>query len=241
MADPAVASTKRPRVAPIQEGRELHLYPGDKRLLYMVNGKLAASVEAWGGPANAVPKRPGEPFGATPTPAGRFRIGWIGPYKTSSWKWSKLRWGARLRRHPVDEHDLLFEESGRWHSVWARTALTRGDIETRHLQLYGLRTYPPIWNFNDFGPIAVRFYNDRNANRKRDANEPLEGEMFHTTAENEAEGGNTVLYESHGCIHLRPIERDRLLALDAFQKGTLLIIYKYSESIPGTLEPTGAP
>lgn len=241
MAGPVVPPGKRPQAARSAERRELHLYPGEKSLLYIVDGKLAASVEAWGGPANAVPKRPGEPFGATPTPAGRFRIGWIGPYKTSSWTWSKLRWGARLRRHPVDANDLLFEESGRWHSVRARTALTRADIETRHLQLYGLETYPPTWIFNDFGPIAVRFYNDRNANRKQDANELLRGEMFHTTAENEAEGGNTVLYESHGCIHLRPIERDRLLALDAFQKGTLLIVYKYSDSVPGTVEVDGAP
>jgi hypothetical protein len=137
------------------EHRELHLYPGEKRLLFVVDAKLVVAVEAWGGPRFPVPKRPGEPFGATPTPAGRFRIGWIGPYRTPSWRWSKIRWGSRLARKPSDDTDVLFEQSpGRWKSVWRKTSLSRNDVETRYFLLYGLRGLPPTWLFNDFGPIA---------------------------------------------------------------------------------------
>jgi hypothetical protein len=102
---------------------------------------------------------------------------------------------------------------------------------------------PQYWHLNDFGPTAVRYYADRNRNRRRDANEPLEGSMFHTTPPNEAEEAvyrqqhpessappPVHLFESHGCIHLAPTQLQRFVTRRAFARGTPLAIHKYSES-----------
>ncbi len=56
--------------------------------------------------------------------------------------------------------------------------------------------------------------------------------MFHTTPENEAEEatGSTIrLVPSHGCIHLKPNDRDRLFTLGAFKRGTSFTVHKYHE------------
>jgi hypothetical protein len=214
-----------------REQKELHLYPGEKRLIYVVNAKLVSDVEAWGGPAIELPKRRGEPFGAEPTTAGRYRVGWIGRYQTSSWGYSKIRWGTRLKPHPTDSEDVLYEASvGRWLSVKRLTLATRGQIKTRYKELYGSFELPKTWVFNDFGPVAIRYYPDLNNNRRQDPNEPLSGQMFHTTVESEAKHG-AALYPSHGCIHLRPMDRDTLLKkLHAFDKGTLIVIHRYDET-----------
>jgi hypothetical protein len=229
---------------PPREHHELHLYPGEKRLFFVVDGKLVLDVEAWGGPPSPIPKRPGEPFGADPTLAGRFRIGWIGRYQTASWGWSKIRWGTRIKLNPADDKDLLYESSpGRWPSVRRKTGLTRDDVRGRYEQLYHqVNRIPATWVFNDFGPIAVRYYEDRNRNHRQDANEPLSGEMFHTTPDNEADR-TSGLYTSHGCIHLRPADRDLLLGQDAFKVGTLLVIHNYGETsgVPKTTTTSPAP
>ncbi len=97
---------------------------------------------------------------------------------------------------------------------------------------------PDRWVFNDFGPFAVRYFVDKNRNHKRDRNEPLSGEMIHTTADNEAEvsqGSRASLLPSHGCIHVDPIDRERLHAAGAFERGTDLLIHGYNEPLPESM------
>jgi len=93
--------------------------------------------------------------------------------------------------------------------------------------------------FNDFGPYALRYFKDRNRNRTLDAGEALMGEMIHTTPEDEAhsERGMTLaLQHSHGCIHVRPADRELMLRAGAFRPGTLLIVHKGQETIPTFLQ-----
>ena len=71
-------------------------------------------------------------------------------------------------------------------------------------------------------------------NRRRDANERLSGEMIHTTSINEGQsyqsnGREVYLFDSHGCIHIKPIDRQKFLDAGAFRKGTTLIIHSYDE------------
>ena len=94
---------------------------------------------------------------------------------------------------------------------------------------------PDTWVFNEFGPIAIRYFRDRNRNRKLDAGESRMGEMIHTTPENEAQtvqGQPVELDTSHGCIHIKPSDRDLLLRLRAFAKGSLLVVHGPSELVP---------
>lgn len=102
----------------------------------------------------------------------------------------------------------------------------------RHKELYGKKLVPETWVFNDFGPIAIRWFKDLNGNKVLDGKERLSGQMFHTTPDNEAEvvlAAPVRLTPSHGCIHLKPNDRDRLFTIGAFKRGTSFTVYKYHE------------
>jgi hypothetical protein len=91
---------------------------------------------------------------------------------------------------------------------------------------------PPTWVFNDFGPVAIRWFKDLNGNKILDNNERLSGQMFHTTQINEAEharGLPITMTASYGCIHLKPADRDAIFALDGFKPKTPFIVHKYHE------------
>jgi len=73
-----------------------------------------------------------------------------------------------------------------------------------------------------------------------DGGERLSGEMIHTTPADEADnalGRRVVLDSSHGCIHVSPRGRDKLLAAGAFQPGTPLVIHTYDEHLPTGWRP----
>ena len=79
-----------------------------------------------------------------------------------------------------------------------------------------------------FEGLAIRYFKDRNNDGRLDAGETLSGEMFHTTPDNEASPAAS-MYESHGCIHLRPAQRDRMMNAGGFRRGMPLVIHTYSE------------
>ncbi len=213
----------------------LHFYPGQKVLAFLVDGRLKTWAIAWGGPPTEQPPRPGEPFGEGPTNPGRYVIWRIAPYTTKTWKDSVIRWGTRLRPDPNDRRDVLYEISpGKWASVREATkgTWTRRDIMDEYRDLYGKHEVPRRWVFNAFGKVAIRYFKDKNNDGKLDAGETLEGEMFHSTAENEAETAQNkpnFMFRSHGCIHLKPIQRDNLIKTGVFARGRSLIIHTYDE------------
>ena len=80
------------------------------------------------------------------------------------------------------------------------------------------------------------FFKDLNNNLKldKDKGERLSGEMIHTTPKNEAQaatGKAVKLMPSHGCIHIKPQDRNALLGMNAFKSGTIFVVHKYSEQI----------
>jgi hypothetical protein len=229
MADPQAKPEKK---------EEVHFYPGEKLLLYLVNDKVILPAEAWGGPSKRQPKEKGERIAAVPTTPGTFIIDGTEAYTTTTWDWSRVRWGTRIRRsRSLPARVAEYEKSpGKWRSLTRDFGWTVSDIGDAYKNLYGLWEFPDRWIFNDFGPKAIRYYRDRNANRRRDANEPLEGEMIHTTPDNEAESDKygadskkVELFESHGCIHIKPIDFGALRDAGAFRQGLTLIIHRYSE------------
>jgi hypothetical protein len=234
---------------------QLHFYPGDKRVIFYAKGRPLVDAEAWGGPAREQPRFGTQKYAAVPTEAGRFVIFGIVKYRTSSWEKSNIPWGARLKINPLDFNDLVYEDNlGKWHSVRQATTgpsiprgLSRGDVQREYFLRYGDDMPPKMWLFNDFGPKAIRYFKDKNHNRRldKDQGEALMGEMFHTTPGNEAEAFKfkaahphsdapppATMDESHGCIHLKPYDRDKLQAAGAFKPGTTLIIHEYDEHVP---------
>lgn len=100
---------------------------------------------------------------------------------------------------------------------------------------YGKYSVPETWVFNDFGPIAIRWFRDVNGNGKLDVDERLSGQMFYTTPDNEAQAAfkqPVTLTESHCCIHLKPVDRDRLFSAGAFKPGTRFTVHRYDETAP---------
>lgn len=220
---------------------EIHFYPGSKKLaVFSVrNGRRVPllSIPAVGGPASGGtdPRMPEEP-----TTAGSFVIGKIHAYRTPSWLFSQIAWGAKLR-DMRGQNDVWFQQSsGAWASIKDNYGITRDQIQREHYRLYGDLRVPASWLFNDFGPVAIRYFEDKNNNRKMDGSEKLSGQMIHTTPDNEAATARQQpfqLSESHGCVHIRPEDRTRLMGAGVFKVGTPFIVHSYSASFPnpGTL------
>ncbi len=241
---------------------EVHFYPGSHEMIYLVNGEPKVLAEAWGGPPHAIPPAKGEKMAREPTSAGEFVIAGTEAYRTDTWGTSKIPWGTPIRRSKTDARKIEFRtESGKWKPLSmmiTRTIyddnnqprdetvpLTVGILMSWYMDNYRSSLFPSTWLLNDFGPIAVRYFQDRNKNRRLDAGEKLEGRMIHTTPENEA---TTFLNEknplaprpidldpSHGCIHIRPIDLRSFLKNGAFRYGMPLIIHYYDESYSGSL------
>ncbi len=219
---------------------EVHFYPGGKVLVFFVDGKIKLMADAWGGPPQKLSREAGGGMAQEPTHPGAFVIDRIEAYHTETWFWSKIPWGTPIRPSRITAGKVEYLASpGKWRPLQIRGRWVDAKmIKDRYGYLYHTTAnhFPDTWIFNDFGPSAVRYYEDRNRNSRRDANEPLKGEMIHTTPENEAEtrmwneDRNKVrLFISHGCIHIRPAALRVFREAGAFQQGMSLIIHRYDE------------
>lgn len=214
----------------------LHFFPKSKVIVWAEGGTEKLRAEAWGGeiPDPNVRYAVMKPRQTT---AGKYVIHSVEPYRTATWEWSRIAWGTPLKLSPDGKH-VLYQTgvaAGAWSSVENKIAVaTPATIAEYYYQLYGVRQIPNQWVFNDFGVKAVRYYKDANHNKVLDKGESLSGEMIHTTPTDEANTflGNPVqLQSSHGCIHLKPLDRDAFEAIGAFKRGTDFIVHGYSEDV----------
>jgi hypothetical protein len=225
---------------------EVHFYPGSEILVYVVDGKVKLVAQAVGGPATKQARKPTESMAAEPTDPGEFVIDRMEAYKTNTWQLSKIKWGTRIRANMIHTNRLEYQgPDGNWLPLRVmisdgpdskKRLLTVMDVVRVNYARYDSYTLPDTWMLNDFGPVAVRYYRDRNRNRRLDVGERLEGRMIHTTPQNEAHSTMTngdptkvVLIESHGCIHVRPVDRQKFVDARAFRQGMPLIIHRYDE------------
>lgn len=211
---------------------ELHFYPGQHLLVVLEHGIVAGRFEAWGGPS-AVGSDPYMP--EEPTWRGTYYIDRSERYYTPTWPYSKIKWGTPLLDKPKT-NDVWYQlPSGKWGSVKKDVGVDRAELLQTYYDLYKSRKVPSSWVFNDFGPIAIRWFKDLNGNKVLDGKETLSGQMFHTTPANEAEtalGLKVNLAPSHGCIHLKPADRDKLILQGAFKPKTKFVVHKYNEKLP---------
>jgi hypothetical protein len=74
-----------------------------------------------------------------------------------------------------------------------------------------------------------------------DDGESLSGEKIHTTPANEAKHSRreaVTLSESHGCIHIKPADREEIMKQGGFKAGNQLVIHNYTEKFtPPTNKP----
>jgi L,D-transpeptidase-like protein len=81
------------------------------------------------------------------------------------------------------------------------------------------------WDRNDFGKWS---WNLTRGGRRT-------AYYLHTTPddeENTAKGLPVQLLNSHGCVHVRPADRDKMEYKKYLKKGTVVIVHKYGEVGP---------
>ena len=224
------------------------IYPGETKdhrgytmgHLYAYRGPSSKRYEVMGGPP------PGEGFKdagghvAESTPAGSYVLGRAEHHVTLRWPESVVAWGAELRdRDGTIEYRVGNEwkpasgANGTVTRAWidfsarsgAHMSLAEADRRAREM-FFEKGTLLPKANRNNFGPWAWNLM--KNGRRT-----PY---YLHTTPASEAAtvaGTPFELSPSHGCVHLRPSDRDELVAGGFLKAGVPVDVMRY-----GTVGPS---
>lgn len=230
------------------------------RIYARVEGELVRDYEACAGPApeDAHGDKGGHVAGATE--AGDYTLGAPEHHTSPNWPRSTVPWGARLRARDdgaiefsadgvewlratgldggawglMTDAEIRFEERTRQGDA-ARAgvpAVPLSDDEKRGID-EGCRrlfyradgTLLPSYLLNDFGNWA---WNLRRGGARSDY-------FVHTTPTNEAAaaaGEDFRLSQSHGCIHIRPVDRDEMIARGFLQRGVRFTVKPYGVQGP---------
>jgi hypothetical protein len=225
----------------------LIFYPGERLTtsatvgtIYVVGGNGERFAGA-GGPERRA--RDGNHY-VTPTPAGIYTLGPKVHHTTKGWPMSVIPFGANLRINPAGE----VEYSDNW-MYWRLATGPQGTVtkayqaslrarhvpfaenttirEVREIFIHpftgALRTNTYI--LNDFGRWSW--------NLRRNGKPTVF--YIHTTPLDEANtmSGHAVdLENSHGCVHIKPSERDRMMAAGFLQEGVTFEVRQYVERGP---------
>jgi hypothetical protein len=226
----------------------LVFFPGerspDSRVLgtiYVVGGDGDAIPAAGGNLGHGkYPNDGGHSYG--PTPAGHYTLGPKRHVVTPTWTKSAIPWGATLRLNMHGEVEYR-DDSGKggWHTVTGPTGvltLAHLNFERRskkHITLAQAVTavrdalVDPVthtlrfttWEFNDFGRWGWNL-------RHHGHSTPY---YLHTTPETEANPA-ALLVNSHGCIHIRPADREKFLGKGYLEEGVEFEVRPYTEKGP---------
>jgi hypothetical protein len=228
---------------------KLVFFPGERSqggvtsgTIYVIGGNGERFKAAGGAPA-AYQDRGGHT--SDPTPPGRYILGSQHHVTTGTWPNSAIPYGSRIRILLEDKR-IEFETPGKtWLPVTGPNgvvvrymkefALRDGtsrtwqdcDAELRTLLINPktgwLRT--AYWDLNDFGRWGWNM-------TKNGAITPF---YIHTTPIDEmltAEGKPVALGNSHGCVHILPAERDKMISLGYLKRGVEFEVRRYSEVGP---------
>lgn len=229
-------------------GVRLVFFPGERMkgstiegTIYVI-GSHGENIKASGGPPVGRKDKGGHTF--APTPAGNYVLGPRIHVVAPSWPFSTIPWGAALRINASNE--VEFEASpGKWQLatgpkgvvVQAKMSFLRKD--KKHPKLTDVidwvrnvfinpvtkKLWTATWEKNDFGRWGWNLLQNGHGT-------PY---FVHTTPADEhasAQGRAIFLLNSHGCIHLVPAERDRLMSLGHLRQGVAFEVRPYTESGP---------
>lgn len=231
-----------------QASVRLVFFPGENTVgttiegtIYVIGGK-GESMKAAGGPPVGYADHGGHT--AEPTPPGHYVLGPRVHVTTSSWPNSAIPWGAALRKNSDDE--VEFEAApGTWRlATGPKGAVVQATVafyqrEKLSVKLVDVirdvrlsfvdpatnKLWSATWEKNDFGRWG---WNLR-----------LKGHStayyVHTTPDDEdadAHKKAVFLANSHGCIHLVPSERDKLMSLGYLKQGIPFEVRPYTEVGP---------
>jgi hypothetical protein len=181
---------------------------------------------------------------ADPTPAGLYTLGPQQHVITPSWPKSVIPWGANLRINK--DKEIEFEAAdGKWHLASGPKgevtqagrqffARERKQVKTADLvaivrnffidpKTGDLRS--TTWKSNDFGRWGWNL-------RLRGTPTAY---YIHTTPDDEAatdEGKAVLLGNSHGCVHLKPNDRDTMMKKGYLKEGVEFEVRRYTDRGP---------
>jgi len=191
---------------------------------------VVAEYEAEGGPEKAFMAPDGHEAG--PTDPGAYVVAYCSRHRSRRYpQWSGIPWGSKLK---VDGAQVSVLLDGRWQDVLKLTGAGKVELEDYYERLYGVRKVPETWVFNDFGHLTCYMFKDTNSDGKLDGKEKIHGEFFHTTPPDEASTAlrkPVRLEQSHGCIHLKPLDIDEMVKRNFMRKGARVVVHRYSERL----------
>jgi lipoprotein-anchoring transpeptidase ErfK/SrfK len=232
---------------------KLVFYPGERKLdnhgdkvsgtIYVVvAGQVVKRYLARGGPKVAY--KDGKHW-ARPTPAGTYTLGQRHHHVTNRWYLSTIAWGAEIRK---DKSGIVqYKERGFWKPATGpkgkmrRAYLaemekppTAEKLERKELEWFDVNGKYPIgevvktWKRNDFGKWAFGLF--RQGSKSTD--------YYIHTAPNDEEDSEAdppqliSLSESHGCIHVKPGDRDEMWQAGYLAEGNTFVVKGYDEVGP---------
>jgi hypothetical protein len=160
-----------------------------------------------------------------PSKPGAYVLGAGSPVVTSWWAFSQLAWGTPLREVTPSggRIDVKYGLGGEWKSTRKLAVpITRQEIIDAEVEYGRPAAVPSAWDLNDFG--------------KRGYAVGGTDMLVHTTPETEdAPASMEKLGFSHGCIHVRPVDREALEGMKLLKGGIRVVIRAYA----GKSTPTG--
>jgi hypothetical protein len=237
--------------APAASSVHLVLLPGEEidtetnaargHICVLVDGNAVAFYKACAGPPEGFGDRG---HTAVPTPAGEYVLGDRQSHVTMSWPSSAIPWAALLRERAdgVIEYSTnatdwmpatgpsgvvtkaMIAWQARQKASGGQAAPSNVDpsAEARNIVTGGSSEVPQYYTGNDFGPFAWNLLRGGQAT-------PY---FVHTTPSDEkatASGGcdDVELVNSHGCVHIRPVDRDEMVRRGFLQKGVRFTVKPY--------------
>lgn len=230
-------------------GLKLVIYPGegtDKAgttvgHIYVVGGKKEA-YEMAGGPPPGKGKKGDGGHSAGVTPPGPYVLGRQEHHTTPNWPMSVIPWGAPLREHAGE---IQYQTGGKWvnatgpHGTVTHAYVLWFQRSHKHMPFKdlvdGVRLLPQFrwpdgslkatWDMNDFGNWSWNLLKDGQRSVY----------YIHTTPEDEAAtaaGTPFLLQQSHGCIHIRPADRDEMVRKGYLKAGVPVEVKPYGAKGP---------
>jgi predicted heme/steroid binding protein len=222
----------------------LIIYPGERmnadgttlgRILVTTTGD---TYEVAGGPSG----KPGNDVGghtAGQTPSGLFVLGSAEHHNSKNWPSSVVPWGAKIR----ERDEIVQYELGH---AWRAASGPHGDV-TAALILFAHRSGRHLnrdvagrqaremfydragalmseWKWNDFGKWSW--------NLMRDGHRTVY--YIHTTPDDEEASDADLTFElqqSHGCLHIRPKDRQKMMDAKLLRAGVVVEIRPYGERL----------
>jgi hypothetical protein len=230
-----------------KSGVRLIFFPGERLVheetvgtIYVI-GADGDSMPAAGGPPVGGPDRGGHTF--EPTPAGNYVLGPKVHVTTASWPASVIPWGAALRLNAAGEVEYEVSQ-GRWvQATGPSGTVTNAQMAWNHRA----KVYPKMQDvikevrdmfLDDGGGLQFSTW-VKNDFGRWGWNLRLNGQgtayWVHTTPDDEyatEQHRKIWLANSHGCIHLRPADRQRFDSAGYLKEGIPFEVRPYTETGP---------